>query len=85
MKYGLRDAYITVGYKHKDYGTLTLVYHKFDADKNNDGAGNTITSKDFGNEIDASYSLDLTKRFNLLVKGALYNENLVGKFYNSLK
>ncbi len=73
MKYGLRDAYITVGYKHKDYGTLTLVYHKFDADKNNDGAGNIISSKDFGNEIDASYSLDLTKRLNFLVKGAWYN------------
>jgi len=77
MAYGLKDAYATIGYTHKDYGTLSLTYHKFDADKNQGYNGTTplaqLTSKNFGNEIDVLYTVNLTKRLNFLAKGAWYN------------
>jgi hypothetical protein len=77
MRYGLKDAYATIGYTHKDYGTLSLTYHKFDADKNQGYNGTTplptLTSKNFGNEIDALYTVNLTKRLNFLAKAAWYN------------
>ncbi|WP_297887865.1 hypothetical protein [Sulfurihydrogenibium sp.] len=76
MRYGLRDAYGTVGYSHKEYGTFSITYHKFDADKSTGYQGTaltTISSKNFGDEIDLLYSVNLTKRLNFLVKGAFYN------------
>lgn len=74
--FGLKDLYFTVGYTHKDYGTALITYHKFDADKSTGYEGNTlktISSKNFGSEVDLSYSVNLTKRLNFLAKGALYD------------
>ncbi|MCX7759789.1 MAG: alginate export family protein [Hydrogenothermaceae bacterium] len=74
--FGLKDAYITLGYGHKDYGTALITYHKFDADKNTGYVGNTlktISSKNFGSEIDLSYTVNLTKRLNFLAKAAFYD------------
>jgi hypothetical protein len=76
MKYGLIDAYATIGYAHKDYGTLSLTYHKFDADRRvgySETTSYTLPSKNFGNEIDALYTLNLTKKLNFLAKAAWYN------------
>jgi len=78
MAYGLKDAYATIGYTHKDYGTLSLTYHKFDADKNqgydyDKGQLLTLPSKNFGDEMDVLYTVNLTKRLNFLAKGAWYN------------
>jgi hypothetical protein len=79
MAYGLKDAYATIGYTHKDYGTLSLTYHKFDADKSQGYIGQNpvnpspLPSKNFGDEIDVLYTVNLTKRLNFLAKAAWYN------------
>lgn len=74
--FGLKDLYITLGYTHKDYGTALITYHKFDADKSTGYEGNTlktITSKNFGSEVDLLYSVNLAKRLNFLAKAGLYD------------
>lgn len=80
--FGLKDAYFTLGYTHKDYGTATITYHKFDADKSTGYVGNTlktISSKNFGSEVDVLYTVDLTKRLNFLAKAAFYDgKNITG-------
>ena len=89
MRYGLIDAYATIGYTHKDYGTLSLTYHKFDADRREGYSGttsSTLPSKNFGNEIDALYTVNLTKKLNFLAKAAWYKgkDNMPSPFKNDL-
>ncbi|HAI68833.1 MAG TPA: hypothetical protein DCM38_05265 [Gammaproteobacteria bacterium] len=62
---GLVDTSLTVGYLSKKYGRLLGFYHNFESD---DGG------LDYGSEFDLVYAYKLSKKLNLMVKGAFYKE-----------
>jgi len=62
---GLVDTSLTVGYLSKKYGRLIGFFHNFESD---DGG------LDYGSEFDLVYAYKLSKKLNLMAKGAFYKE-----------
>jgi hypothetical protein len=62
---GLVDTSLAVGYISKKYGRLIGFYHNFESD---DGG------LDYGSEFDLVYAYKLSKKLELMAKGAFYKE-----------
>jgi len=65
--YGLKDLYGSVGLKNSYLGKFTFVYHRFRSVKNLPSGG-----KNFGKEIDLSWSKKVIKNLSVVVKYAKY-------------
>ena len=59
---GLRDFYISAGYKAKDFGKGLIRFHRY----------RSVGGSDYGNEWEFLYVRKLTKRLGFLAKAALY-------------
>jgi len=62
---GLVDTAVTVGYDHKQFGRVVVIYREFESDNGGD---------DYGNELDVVFVHKLSKRLTLLLKTAFYEQ-----------
>jgi len=67
---GLRDMYVTVGYKCKTLGKFLAIYHDFDQARN--------SGMNYGSEWDFLYARGITKQLSFLTKAGFYKKGNSG-------